>query len=85
MTRKHRSICLATLAVFAAVVLSDRQAAAQGNPDICTAISCTGGPQKCAAIFATLTDERCEEGVMCCPFPEETVSYVCYERSAGAL
>jgi hypothetical protein len=85
MTSKHRAICAATLTLFAAVLFTDRQATAQTNPDICSAISCVGGSQKCADVFATLTDERCGEGVMCCPFPEETVSYICYERSSGVL
>lgn len=81
MTRAHRIIRLMTMSVFAAVLFTDRPATAQSNSGICDAVGCSGGSQKCGEVYATFRDERCEEGVMCCPFPEESVSFVCYERN----
>jgi hypothetical protein len=74
-----RRVSFAAVVVSAAVLLMKGPLGATESPDLCKAVECSRGPQKCAVIFASAPDERCEEGVMCCPFPEVSWEEHCYE------
>lgn len=54
---------------------------AKAPVDLCEAAGCSKGDRKCAELHVTVRDERCEEGVMCCPFPEESWVEMCREPS----
>jgi hypothetical protein len=83
MTLIGRIVASALIVLSAAMVLSGRATAEETrlDIDICSEVDCAGGPQKCAEVTGTIRNEQCEEGVMCCPFPEEYLRVYCYESA----
>ncbi|HET9426534.1 MAG TPA: hypothetical protein VFO55_14275 [Gemmatimonadaceae bacterium] len=81
MKNVFRRLGFAAIVASAAVMLLDRPLRASAGTDLCTMIACSKGARKCADLYLTAPDERCEEGVMCCPFPEETSVQHCYESA----
>jgi hypothetical protein len=79
MSPTRRVIATSVIAAAVGVLTADRPAVAQSVDEMCRALACSEGSRKCADVIATIRDERCEEGVMCCPFPEESLSFHCYE------
>jgi hypothetical protein len=80
MTRLSSSLALFLIAVCIALLGHERDAIAQSSAELCQAASCAGGARKCAELSGTFLPPECEEGVMCCPFEEESFSITCYER-----
>jgi hypothetical protein len=83
MRRLFRSLAIALIACCATLLTSERDAMAQSNADFCRAANCTGGDRRCADLYITLLPAECQEGVMCCPFEEESFSISCYESRAN--
>jgi hypothetical protein len=77
--KSYRVFTLASLLLGAALLAPRGSAHAQSDEDLCREVGCSGGEKRCASIYGSIRDERCEEGVMCCPFPEELFFIPCYE------
>jgi hypothetical protein len=75
----YRVVPLALVLVCTALMVVRRPADAYTDDALCKSVGCPSGAQKCAELSGTFPDERCEEGVMCCPFPEESFVETCFE------
>lgn len=77
--KHYRVIALALVFVCTALIAVRGSADAYTDDPLCKSVGCPSGAQKCAELSGSIPDERCEEGVMCCPFPDESFVETCFE------
>lgn len=79
--KSNRMLALISLLIGTALLAPQRTAQAQSDEDYCRLVDCSQGGRKCAELSGSIPDERCEEGAMCCPFPEDWFFLSCFESA----
>ena len=82
MNHIRRALAIAIIGVAAALLVDQRTAVAAASTDLCGSAGCSRGSRACAHSYGSVPHPECQEGVMCCPYPEESFFLRCYEEGA---